>query len=106
MRSLTPDFIKYLTGLSKDILNSNIKRSSLVLSKNALTSNQVSSMFLGYLASKFTYTLFHTKTALLTSNNVIFNTNTHTHFFTLFSRRRPPKNRYTRKQPTHFSMTP
>ena len=103
MRSLTPDFIKYLTGLSKDILNSNIKRSSPVLSKNALTSNQVSSMFLG---QNLHIPFFTPKHALLTSNNVIFNTNTHTHFFKLFSRRRPPKNRYTRKQPTHFSKTP
>ena len=31
---------------------------------------------------------------------------THTHFFTFFNRKKPPKNRYTRKQPTRFSMTP
>ena len=31
---------------------------------------------------------------------------TQTHFFTLFDRKTPPKDRYTRKQPTRFSMTP
>ena len=47
-------------------------------------------MFWGYLALKFTHTLFHTKT----------------YFFTLFNKKTTPKNRYTRKKPTHFSMTP
>ena len=35
---------------------------------------------------------------------MIFNANTHTHIFTLFNRKKTPKNRYTRKQPTHFSV--
>ena len=41
-----------------------------------------------------------------TSNNAIFNATTQAHFLTLFNQEKPPKNRYTRKQPTHFSMTP
>ena len=36
-----------------------------------------------------------------------FLTSTHIHiFFTRFNRKNLPKNRYTRKQPTHFSITP
>ena len=31
---------------------------------------------------------------------------TSSQFFTLFNKKNLPKNRYTRKQPTHFSMTP
>ena len=32
---------------------------------------------------------------------------THIHiFFTLFNQKNPPKNRYTRKEPTHFSVKP
>ena len=40
-----------------------------------------------------------------TSNNAILTPTTQTHSFYTFNKK-TPKNRYTRKQPTHFSMTP
>ena len=40
--------------------------------------------------------------ALFTGNNAVFNTITKHNFFTLFDRKKHPKNRYTQKQP----MTP
>ena len=45
------------------------------------------------------FTLINT---LLVGYNAIFNPTTKTHFFTLFNRKKPPKSRYTRKQPAHF----
>ena len=49
---------------------------------------------------------FTPKHTFLTSNNVVFNIITYTLFFTLFNQRKPFKNKYTRKQPTHFFMKP
>ena len=54
---------------------------------------------------QFTHTLFHTKNIFFASSNAIFDINTHTHFLH-FVIKKPSKNRYTRKQPTHFSMKP
>ena len=50
--------------------------------------------------------IFTSKHTFFTSNNGIFNTNLHTHFFYTSFIKETPKNRYTRKQPTHFSMKP
>ena len=49
------------------------------------------------------FTLINT---LLIGNIEFFEFFTQTHFFILFNRKKPPKNRYTRKQLTHFTMTP
>ena len=49
------------------------------------------------------FTLINTP---FTSNNTIFIYITHTHVFTLFNQKNPSKNKYRRKQLTHFSMTP
>ena len=46
------------------------------------------------------FTLINT---FFTSNNAIFNNITQTHVFRLFNRKKPPKNMYTRKQPTHLT---
>ena len=46
------------------------------------------------------FTLINT---FFTSNNAIFNSITQTHIFHTFNKK-TPKNRYKRKQPTHFSM--
>ena len=43
-----------------------------------------SSMFWGYLALQFTYTLFTPKHTFFTNNNAIFNSTTNTHFFYTF----------------------
>ena len=48
------------------------------------------------------FTLINT---LLIGNIRLFKFITKTHFFTLFNKK-TPKNRYTRKQSRHFSMTP
>ena len=48
------------------------------------------------------FTLINT---LLIGNITLFKFITQTHFFTLFNQKNP-KNRNTRKQPRHFSMTP
>ena len=56
-----------------------------------LSLEDISSMFLGYLTLKFTHTLFTKKNTLLTSNNAIFNTITHTPFFTHFNKKKPLK---------------
>ena len=45
------------------------------------------------------------KTTFFTSTNAIFNIITYTHSFCTFNKK-PLKNGYTRKQPTHFSMKP
>ena len=70
----------------------------------------MSSMFLGYLAPKLTYTLFSHQNINFSQVTMRFLTPTHIHIFLHFLIKPPPplppKNRYTRKQPTHFSMTP
>ena len=66
----------------------------------------LSSMLLQLPSAKISPIPFFTpKHTFFTSNDAIFNPTTHTHFFTLFNKK-IHKNRYTRKQPTHFSMTP
>ena len=52
--------------------------------------------FLCYRARTHTHTHTHTHTR----------THKHTHIHTHFLIKEPLKNRYTRKQPTHFSTTP
>ena len=41
-----------------------------------------------------------------TSNNAILTPTTHTHFFYTFNQKKAIKNRYTRKQLTHFFKAP
>ena len=68
----------------------------------------LSSMFLSGLAPQIHLYLFFTpKHTFLASTNALFNIITYRHFFTLFNKKkRNPKNRYTRKQPTHFTIKP
>ena len=67
---------------------------------------EFSSVFCSYPVPQFAYTLPHINKHTFQSNNAIFNTTTQTHFFLHFLIKRTPKNRYTRKQPTHFSIMP
>ena len=63
-------------------------------------------MFLGYLVLKLTYTLFSHQNINFSQVTMRFLRSTHIHIFLHFLIKKPPKNTYTRKQATHFSMTP
>ena len=63
-------------------------------------------MFLGYLAHFFTFSLIQTEKNIFQKQQYDFYNN---HIYTPFSRfliKKTPKNEYTRKQPTRFSMIP
>ena len=72
---------------------------------NSLQANLVSSMFWGYQCNNSLMPFFKPKNTFFTSINAIFNIITYTHSFCTFNKK-PPKNWYTGKQPTHFAMKP
>ena len=63
-------------------------------------------MFLDYLALKLASALFSYQNINFSQITMRFLTSTQIHIFLHFLMKKHPKNRYTRKQPTQFSMTP
>ena len=91
---LTAKWIKKFAIISKNIINIWYKKNT----------HLYSSMFLGYLGLKFTYTLFSQQSINFSQVKMRFLTSTHIHIFLHFLIKKPHKSRYTRREPTHFSM--